>query len=256
MWTSHTSKNRALEDALKQKELFPNTSAPWQQEILYNLLAQIKFQHNSICLDAACGIGNNTETLLKYFKRIIAFDKSCKAIDFAKERYQQYITYEVSFIVNDLESMQYGNNSFDCIICTEALEHVFNYNAIIQELFRITKSGGYVILSFQNHFNFSALLKFLFEKVYKKNWDVWGTHGHKEGYENYLNCFQIKKSIKKIGFIPIRELGADYINAWFSWIPFFYRNYKILDRYPLLFLDKIPFLKYFCMDYFLLLKKP
>jgi SAM-dependent methyltransferase len=140
-------------------------------------------------------------------------------------------------------------------VCTEALEHVRDYDAVIQEIFRVVKPGGYVILSFQNHFNFSALLKFLLEKIYKKNWDAWGTHGHEEGYENYLTCFQVKRSAKKAGLVSVDEFGADYINAWLSWLPFFYRNYKILDRYPLLPLGKIPFLKYLGMDYFMLLKK-
>lgn len=256
MGTDYTSKNRAIEETLRQKELFSSTSAPWQQNVLEDLLSQVRFQDGSICLDAACGIGNNIETLLKYFQNIIAFDKSAKAIEFAKEQQHKYKSAIVPFTVGGLESMPYANNFFDCVVCTEALEHVSDYNAVIKEIFRVAKSGGYVVLSFQNHFNFSALLKFLFEKVYKKNWDVWGTHGHEGGYENYLTCFQIKKSIRKAGFISIKEFGADYINAWLSWVPFLYKNYKILDRYPMLSLGKIPILKYIGMDYFLLLKKP
>jgi ubiquinone/menaquinone biosynthesis C-methylase UbiE len=256
MGTNYTSKNRAIEETLRQKELFSSTSAPWQQGVLENLLSKVKFQDGSICLDAACGIGNNIETLLKYFKNIIAFDKSAKAVEFAKERQHKNKSAKISFTVGSLESMPYADNFFDCIVCTEALEHVSDYNAVIKEVFRVAKSGGYVVLSLQNHFNFSALLKFLFEKVYKKNWDVWGTHRHEEGYENYLTCFQIKKSIRKTGFISTKEFGADYINAWFSWVPFLYKNYKILDRYPMLPLGKIPILKYIGMDYFLLLKKP
>lgn len=256
MGTDCTTKNRAIEETLKQKGLFPSTSAPWQQNILENLLSQVKFRDDSICLDAACGIGNNVETLLKHFKKVVAFDKSATAIGFAKERHSKYIPTTVSFEISDLESIHHNDVFFDCVVCTEALEHVFDYDAVIQEIFRVTKSGGYVILSFQNHFNLSAILKFLFEKVYKKNWDVWGTHRHEEGYENYLTCFHVKKSIKKVGFISIKEIGADYINAWLSWMPFLYKNYKILDHYPMLLLGKIPFLKYVGMDYFLLLKKP
>ena len=256
MGTDYTSKNRAVEGALRQKGLFPSTSAPWQQKVLDDLLAQVRFRNDSVCLDAACGIGNNIETLIKYFQKIIAFDKSSRAIEFAKKRHRRYTPATVSFVAGDLESMLFNENFFDCVVCTEALEHVSDYDTVIQEIFRVTKSGGHVILSFQNHFNLSALLKFLFEKIYKTNWDVWGTHRHEESYENYLTCFQVKKSIRKTGFILIKEFGADYLNAWFSWIPFLYRNYKVLNRYPLLFLGKIPLLKYLGMDYFLLLKKP
>lgn len=256
MGTDYASKNRAIENTLRQKGLFSSTSAPWQQKVLKELLSQIKFQDGSICLDAASGIGNNIETLRRYFQWIVAFDKSGKAVEFSKKRHDKYIPDVVSFSISNLESLPFKDNFFDCVVCTEALEHVFDYNVAIREIFRVTKSGGYVILSFQNHFNLSAFLKFLFEKIYKKNWDVWGTHRHEEGYENYLTCFQVKGSTKKTGFILVKEFGADYINAWLSWIPFFYRNYKILDCYPLLLMGKIPLLKFLGMDYFLLLKKP
>ena len=255
MGTNHAAKNRAIEETLRRKGLFPSTSAPWQRKVLEALLSQVSFSNDSICLDAACGIGNNFETLLRHFHKIIAFDKSAKAIEFAKELYGENKT-RASFFVGNIESIPYPDNFFGCIVCTEALEHVPDYDRVIREIFRVTKSGGYAILSFQNHFNLSVLSKFLFEKIYKKNWDVWGTHRHKEGYENYLTCFKVKRSIKKSGFILVKEIGADYINAWFSWIPFLYRNYRILDRHPLLPLGRIPLLKYLGMDYFMLLKKP
>lgn len=256
MGTNRTTKNRAIEKTLRQKGLFPSTSAPWQQNVLEALLSKINFSNNSICLDAACGIGNNVETLLKHFQKIIAFDKSTEAIEFAKELYDKDDKTNVSFSVGTLESIPYADNFFDCVVCTEALEHVPDCDRVIREIFRVTKAGGYAVLSFQNHFNLSALFKFLFEKIYKKNWDVWGTHRHEEGYENYLTCFKVKRSIKKSGLVSIKEIGADYINAWFSWIPFLYRNYGILDHYPLLPFGRMPFLKYLGMDYFMLFKKP
>lgn len=255
MGTNHAAKNRAIEETLRRKGLFPSTSAPWQQKVLEVLLSQVSFSNDSICLDAACGIGNNIETLLRRFQKVIAFDKSAKAIEFAKELHDENKT-RASFSVGNIESIPYPDNFFDCVVCTEALEHILDYDTVIKEIFRVTKSGGYTILSFQNHFNLSALSKFLFEKIYKKNWDVWGTHRHEEGYENYLTCFKVKKMIKKSGSILVKEIGADYINAWFSLVPFLYRNYRILDRYPLLSLGRIPLLKYFGMDYFMLLKKP
>lgn len=255
MGRGHAAKNRTIEEELREKGLFPNTSAPWQQEILTFLLSQGNFPNDPICLDAACGIGNNVETLLAHFQKVIGFDKSSKAIDFARERYKKE-EIKVSFSMGDLESIPYSDNFFDCVVCTEALEHVPDSDKVLKEIFRVTKYGGYVVLSFQNHFNFATFLKFLFEKIYKKNWDVWGTHGHEEGYENYLTCFRVKRLINKSGFISKKEMGADYINAWLSWIPFLYRNYKILDHYPLFGLGGIPLLKYMGMDYFMLLKKP
>ncbi len=254
MGKSYFIKNNSLEESLRSEGLFSSTSTPWQQNILNRFLSTIDLAGGSICLDAACGIGNNMQTLSKYFSKIISFDKSDKAIRFAKKLYIN--ESKVQFTVGQLESISFPDNFFNCTICTEALEHVDDYKVVIQEIYRVTKSGGYVILSFQNHFNFSTLLKFLAEKIFRKNWDVWGTHRHEEGYENYLTNFQINRFVREIGFVSLEEIGADYINAWFSWIPFFYKNYRILNKYPILPLGKIPIIKCLGMDYFLLLKKP
>lgn len=254
MGKNHFAKNRSIEKSLRQEGLFSNTSAPWQQDILDRFLSSIKLPGSSICLDAACGIGNNIETLLEYFPKIVAFDRSEKAIKFAKDLYND--KSNLTFGIGHLESISSPDNFFDCVVCTEALEHIHDYKTVIHEIFRVTKSGGHVILSFQNHFNLSALLKFLAEKTSKKNWDVWGTHRHKEGLENYLTCFQVMRTAREVGFISLKEVGTDYINAWLSWFPFFYKNYEILDRYPILFLGRMPIMKYLGMDYFLLLKKP
>lgn len=253
MGKGYFTKNRSLEEVLREKGLFSNTSTPWQQDILDDFFSSIELSKDSICLDAACGIGNNIEILSRYFSKIIAFDQSKKAIQFAKNLHNN--KSEVKFHVGQLESISAPDGFFDAVVCTEALEHVRDYKKVIQEIFRVTKSGGHVILSFQNHFNLSSLLKVVAEKTFKKNWDVWGTHRHEEGFESYLTCFQVKSVVEEVGFVSLNELGADYINAWLSWIPFLYKNYRILDRYPMLIVGKIPIIKYLGMDYFLFLKK-
>lgn len=255
MGTSFSPKNRALEKILKKEGLFPNTSAPWQQAILDGLLSKIDLSKNSLCLDAASGIGNNINTLSKYFTKIVALDKSRKSLAFSKNiNYPQSIA--LSFKIANIESMPYETDFFDCVVCTEALEHTYDYRLAILEIIRVTKPNGYIILSFQNHFNFASVIKYFYEKLFRKNWDVWGTHIHTAGYENYLTCFQVKSFFKKNEMTLVDELGADYINAWLSWLPFLYRNYKILNRFPLIQLGKLPLLKYFGMDYFMLIKKP
>ena len=256
MGQSISTKNRTLEIELRTKGLFPHTSAPWQQRVLKEFLSQVTVGPDFTCLECACGIGNNLPTLLNYFRHITAFDQSEKALQFAKGRcVKEYNNCRVNFLKSDLTAIALPDESFDCVVCTEALEHTEDYRQAIKELYRVTKSGGYVIVSFQNHFNFSAIIKFIYETLHGRNWDVWGTHNHDTGYENYVTCFQIMKVVRELGFDLINANGADYINAWLSWLPIFYRNYEILDKYPFLSLGKIPLLKYLGMDCFMLLKK-
>lgn len=255
MWHSDSSKDNTLKDKIQECELFPHTSAPWQQDILNNFLRLVPQKNDSVCLDAAGGVGNNIENLQKFFRKVVLLDRSSDAMDFAKERFEYVDPDILTFKQGHLEQIDVEDNYFDCVVCTEALEHVQDHTVVLRELYRVIKKDGYLILSFQNHFNFSAIIKFVFERLTGKNWDAWGTHGHLGGYESYLTCFQVKKTLKNVGFTSVVELGADYINAWLSWLPFLHRNYRILDKYPLLFLGKLPLIKYLGMDYFLILKK-
>lgn len=232
------------------KDLVPHTSAPWQQDILVELLDKIEIKKDICMLDAGCGIGNNINTLKKYGSDITAFDISEKPLSYAKNKYKG-----VNFLISDLHNINLENDSFDIVISTEAIEHCHNPQKVISELYRVLCKNGYLILSSQNHLNLTAVIKFLYEKIYGKNWDAWGTHGHEEGFENYLTSILLEKYAKKAGFKVIKSYGADYLNAWMSWLPFIYRNYKILDKYPMRMLGRIPLIKYIGMDYFLLLKK-
>lgn len=247
------AENRTLEPMLKKAHLFPNTSAPWQQHILRTFINKYSL-NGATCLDAACGIGNNIRTLLSYNMNIFAFDKSESAAQFARERYSQNVP-EDRIKIGPLEYIPYEDGTFDFVICTEALEHVKDLNKVIQELHRVTKPNGYILLSFQNYLNLATIVKPISEWLSGKNWDAWGTHSHDEGFERHLNVVQVRRACRTIGLEVQEDLGADYINAWLSWFPPIRKNYAILDRYPMLTIGSIPVIKYFGMDYFVMLKK-
>ena len=59
-----------------KKELIPHTSAPWQQQILQEYLRCTNINKNSLVLDAACGIGNNLNTIKHFSKNITALELS------------------------------------------------------------------------------------------------------------------------------------------------------------------------------------
>lgn len=47
----------------------------------------------------------------------------------------------------DLTALSYPDNSFDLCMSFEDLEHIPNYQSALNELFRVTKPGGHVLLS-------------------------------------------------------------------------------------------------------------
>ncbi len=53
------------------------------------------------------------------------------------------------------EKLSFKNEFFDVIICTEVLEHIFDYKKAIFEMKRVLKKGGLLIITFPNDFTFS-----------------------------------------------------------------------------------------------------
>jgi len=99
-------------------------------------------------LDAGCGKGYLGEAIRSYTKEYTGFDISSSAVEIAKDRIKDAV-----FKTGSVLELPFGDESFDCVICSEVLEHVPSYGKAIQELFRVTKKGGTVLISTPNRIN-------------------------------------------------------------------------------------------------------
>jgi ubiquinone/menaquinone biosynthesis C-methylase UbiE len=54
--------------------------------------------------------------------------------------------------VVDLETeiLPYDNDMFDLVICNQVLEHLKSYNKVIDELTRVTKTNGFILIGIPN----------------------------------------------------------------------------------------------------------
>ena len=60
------------------------------------------------------------------------------------------------------EKMPFEDESFDVVVCLEMLEHVLYPSKVIDELKRVLKKDGIMILSMPNEYNFYLRLHYLF----------------------------------------------------------------------------------------------
>jgi ubiquinone/menaquinone biosynthesis C-methylase UbiE len=106
----------------------------------------------SFVLDVGCGNGKT----IKYLKKKgFVFVKGCDiSSEFVKICQEKHLDVESANILN----VPYETSYFDCVICTAVIHHLSiqsdRINAI-DELIRITKSGGTVLISvasFENQF--------------------------------------------------------------------------------------------------------
>ena len=94
-------------------------------------------------LDLGCGVGNDTEFLIKHDKAVISVDISQTALDRLKEQIQTAET----LCLDISQPLPFEDNSFDLIIANLSL-HYFDYETtikILNEIRRILTSGGKLI---------------------------------------------------------------------------------------------------------------
>ncbi|MFA5179813.1 MAG: class I SAM-dependent methyltransferase [Syntrophales bacterium] len=99
-------------------------------------------------LDVGCGNGDRTLRLAKWLgvdtAHIFGIDSHAP--------YVQQCQSSFNAVQVDLESgnLSYENDTFDLVTCNQVLEHLKNYHGIIDEIIRVTKSEGYIIIGIPN----------------------------------------------------------------------------------------------------------
>jgi 2-polyprenyl-3-methyl-5-hydroxy-6-metoxy-1,4-benzoquinol methylase len=110
-----------------------------------------QFVNNKKVVDVGCGSGYGSK-ILKDCGSISydGFDISKSSIEYAKSHFNDYGTFGISSIT---DISQVADGTYDITICSEVMEHIKEYNMeqqAIEELKRITKNKGLIIIGTPN----------------------------------------------------------------------------------------------------------
>ena len=129
----------------------------YELAILMNMLSSNTF--GSI-LEIGCGNGNGTKLIKKHFKPqyMTAIDLDEKMIQIARGTIHEPQT---TFQVMDASKLGFSDESFDAIFDFGIIHHIPNWKACIEELRRVLKVGGKLILeefSFETFSGFPGVI--------------------------------------------------------------------------------------------------
>ena len=146
-------------------------------------------------LDICSRTGNGSLYFWKKNKisKVVCADVTQKMQEICKNNLSKYsINFETQYF--DSYPLPFNNNEFETILSFETIEHLPNPKKFIQELYRILKPEGYLVLTTPN---------ILWEPVH---WfaAIFNIH-HSEGPHRFLRHHKIQKWLKKTNFKIIKQ---------------------------------------------------
>jgi ubiquinone/menaquinone biosynthesis C-methylase UbiE len=119
----------------------------WNEHLARYLFASRLCRHKRV-LDLACGSGYGSATLAQSASVVIGLDNSSDAIAHARSSYPMW---NLHFLLASATTLPFGDRSFDLITAFELIEHLHDWQALLEEARRLLKQGGQLIVSTPNH---------------------------------------------------------------------------------------------------------
>jgi ubiquinone/menaquinone biosynthesis C-methylase UbiE len=114
-------------------------------------------------VDIGCGEGILMDKILQKFpeKTILGIDASSENIEICK-------AHNLNVYYGNVYELPLDNEFVDCVLFIEVIEHIYNPELAIEEIRRILKKGGKLILLFPHDsvFKLARLITFKFEEAF------------------------------------------------------------------------------------------
>ncbi|MEM5809641.1 MAG: class I SAM-dependent methyltransferase [Candidatus Aenigmatarchaeota archaeon] len=149
--------------------------------IIKKLLKTIKLS-NSLVLDIGCNGGRVTKIIQDITNTYcVGIDIKNSFIEYAKSKNYN----KIDFKVMRAEKLNFPAEYFDFITCIEVLEHIKHYNRALNEIRRVLKKNGFLLLCVPNENN----------KLFNIIWNFW-VRFRKVWINSHVNKFNFKSLIK------------------------------------------------------------
>ena len=111
-----------------------------RRRIIQAELDRLPLAGSACVLDAGCGSGRTLQELARYGE-VHGIELSPEAAELAQARGHGEVR------IGRLEDLPWGDDTFDLITCLDVIEHTPDDRLTLTELLRVTKPGGYLLVT-------------------------------------------------------------------------------------------------------------
>lgn len=164
-------------------------------------------------LDLGCGEGRHciTACMMKPVDAV-GVDLSLRDLGTTYERFQALEQApceqrSLTLAVSDGKHLPFPNQSFDKVICSEVLEHIHDYPAVLSEIVRVLKSGGILAVSVPRFF---------------PEWVCWRLsdeyHAMEGGHVRIFKASRLAADIEALDLVQYRRHWAHALHVPYWWL--------------------------------------
>jgi SAM-dependent methyltransferase len=145
-WQAHPCGTKFSDAEIGTREFFERIEAHrYEKEWHIPEAAQFANARGLRVLEIGCGLGTDGAQFAKAGAVYTGIDLTDAAIELAQKRFEQF-GLQGEFQVADAENLQFPDESFDVVYSHGVLHHTPDISAAVQEIHRVLKPGGRVIV--------------------------------------------------------------------------------------------------------------
>ena len=144
-----------------------DTTRQADPEIVSRLIQHLKPSKSGQYLDVGCGSGNYTQAIFNEGFLVSGVDISEEMLEKAKKK-----NNNIEWFLGDARKLPFPDSTFDGATCVLATHHIKDIETAFKEIFRVMKSGNFVIFTSFPEQEETSWLKEYFPNLMKRACEV------------------------------------------------------------------------------------
>jgi len=164
-------------------------------------------------IEIGCGFGRVATFYQPFFRKCTLVDPSTHLLKQAKDNLKDLIN--IDYIRASAHKIPVADNSYDYCLMVRVCHHLTDLEPAIQEIKRILKPEGYLILEYANKINFKAKIRSYLRGEFDFSQNIYPVdlRSSRKRNDNYIDfCshhpYQVEKILKRNGFLIEKSLSV------------------------------------------------